>query len=68
LPYIVNAGAAFFARFVFRFAVFFLPAVFFADLRPAFFRVVFFAALRTTRFFAALRLAGFFFFFAVIGM
>lgn len=62
LPYITSAGAAFFARRTLRFAAFLRP-----PLRPAFRRVVFFAALRPPRFLAALRLAGFLFF-AVIGM
>jgi len=60
LSYIGTAGAAFFERRTLRFAAFFL--------RPAFRRVVFFAAFRRVVFFAALRLAGFLFFFAVIGM
>jgi hypothetical protein len=69
LPYIASAGAAFFVFRALRFTAFFRPAVLRpADFRPAAFRrVVFFAALRTTRFFAARRLAGFFFL-AVIGM
>ena len=71
-PYIVSAGATFFARLTLRFTAFLRPAVLrVAALRPGFFRVTFFAALRPAflrvTFFAALRLAGFFFL-AVIGM